>query len=286
MARPRVLLLYNKDRTEVAARLEEVRALLRRHAELVGEFEADATPLPDGADVQLAVVLGGDGTLLGQARRLLDLRIPMIGVNFGRLGLLAEFDWDSLVQHAASVFDGMPIVRERMVLEASVHEPDGERVFHGVAINDCVVTAGFPFRMIELLLHIDDDEGPDLTGDGVIISSAIGSTAYNVSAGGPIVHPDVEAIVITPNAAHSLAFRPIVVPASSRLSVRVARANPGTTLVLDGQSAVHLKADQVLRVRRHAHRVRFVGNPSTTYWRTLLDKMRWAAPPSYRDRGQ
>ncbi|MCA9285321.1 MAG: NAD(+)/NADH kinase [Phycisphaerales bacterium] len=286
MSRPRVLLLLNHARDEVSERLDEVRRTLGDLAEVVLELEADNAPLPTGIEADLAVVLGGDGTLLGQARRLLDLAIPMVGVNFGRLGLLAEFDWTSLVQNAEAVFGGQPIVRERMVLEAAVENERGETVYRGVAINDCVVTAGYPFRMIELLLHIDDDEGPDLTGDGVILSTPIGSTAYNVSAGGPIVHPDLDAIVITPSAAHSLAFRPIVAPGSAVLRAVMIRANPGTTLVLDGNSAVHLAPGQTVTVRRHGQRVKFVGNPSTTYWRTLLDKMRWAAPPNYRDRGR
>lgn len=289
--RPRVILLPNRTRPEVAERLDEVRAVLRRWVEISHELDAELAPLPPDVDGDLAVVLGGDGTLLGQGRRLLDLGAPLIGVNFGRLGFLAEFDWQGLMEHAAVVFSADPevrgrLVRERLVLEALTIDDDGaDPQLIGVALNDCVVSAGSPFRMIELQFHVGDEEGPDLAGDGVIVATPTGSTAYNVSAGGPIVHQSLECMIITPNAAHSLAFRPIVAPASSELRLKVVRANTGTALVLDGQPAATLRAGQTVIVRRHARRAKFVGNPATSYWRTLIEKMRWGAPPTYRDRG-
>ncbi len=211
--------------------------------------------------------------------------MPLVGVNFGRLGFLAEFDWQTLQQHAAIVFGPDPPTFERMMLAASVYGPDGEAKHSGVAINDCVITAGMPFRMIELHVAIDSAEGPTLRADGVIVSTPVGSTAYNVSAGGPIVDPQLEAMIVTPIAAHSLAFRPFVLCPSCELTIQVARANPGTSLVLDGQVPVTLEEGQTVIIHRHARKASFVANPSTSYWRILLDRMRWAAPPSYRDRG-
>jgi NAD+ kinase len=228
------------------------------------------------------VVLGGDGTLLSQARRLLDRDLPLVGVNFGRLGFLAEFDWESLQRHAAVVFGPSPPVPERMILSAEVQEPGGAVTHRGVAINDCVVTAGLPFRMIELALTIDGSPGPALRGDGVIVSTPVGSTAYNVSAGGPIVDPRLDATIVTPLAAHSLAFRPFVLTPDCVLRVRVTRGNEGTSLVLDGQVHVCLGTGQTVQIRRDGRRVRFVTNPATSYWQILLDKMRWAAPPTFR----
>jgi NAD+ kinase len=289
---PAVLLLTNCSRPGVAERLEEATAIIRRHAELRAAVEVDDAPVAAVPEFDVAVVLGGDGTILSQARRLLDRRRPLVGVNFGRLGFLAEFDWDSFVTHAAMVFGPSPLVRDRMVLSASVSSADGEPRFASSAINDCVVAAGPPYRMIELKIRTHGafdsalgDGGPDLTGDGVIVSTPIGSTAYNVSAGGPIVHPDVDAIVLTPNAPHSLAFRPIVLPGSAELVITVTRSNEGTALVLDGQVMQLLNVGDIIRLSRHPVRARLVGNPSNSYWNTLLDKMRWAAPPTYRDRG-
>jgi NAD+ kinase len=142
--------------------------------------------------------------------------------------------------------------------------------------------------MIDLRRSIDGAPGPALSGDGIIVSTATGSTAYNVSAGGPIVGPGVDAHVITPIAAHSLAFRPVVVPAAARIEITVDRANDdgrgmGTTLVLDGQVFTRLHGNERIAVTRHPRAARFVTNARANYWQTLIDKMRWAEGP--RNRG-
>ncbi len=286
MSRPRVLLLSARSRPEVAELLGEVRQTIARYADITAELDADGQPLPGDTSADLAVVLGGDGTLLSQARRVVCRNLPLVGVNFGRLGFLAEFDWQSLQEHAEVVFGPSPPIRELMILAITSHDRAGNAVHEGIAINDCVITAGSPFRMIELQLSIDGAEGPALAGDGVIVATPVGSTAHNVSAGGPIVDPKLEAMIITPLAAHSLAFRPFVLCPTCELRVEVTRANPGTSLVLDGQVSMPLAAGQVVTIRRHPSTARFVANPATSYWRILLDKMRWAAPPTYRDRGK
>lgn len=284
-SRPRVVLIANRSRHEVVAMIDDVHRLVSEHATIVGEIDADDGPLAPDLKSDLAVALGGDGTMISQARRLASKRIPLIGVNFGRLGVLAEFDMHSLRQHAAIVFGPHPPVHEHLIIDIAVLDESGAESRREKAINDCVITAGPPFRMIELEISINGNEGPTLTGDGVIIATPIGSTAYNVSAGGPIVQPTLDAMIITPIAAHSLAFRPIVVGTGGAIEIDIARANAGTTLVIDGQATVPLCKGQRVRVARHTDRARFVQNPSSTYWHILLQKMRWAAPPTYRDRG-
>lgn len=284
-SRPRVLLCYDPSRKDVAAHAEEVRGIIAQHAELVATINAGDDGADDAPEADLAVVLGGDGTLLHHARRFVDRELPLVGVNFGRLGFLAEFDLKSLRKHAADLFNDSRSVRKAMMLEAALLDANDQPRSVHLAINDAVITAGAPFRMIELCIGLDSSDGPYLSGDGVILSTPTGSTAYNVSAGGPIVAPGVEAIIITPLSPHSLAFRPLVVNGDLEVTIEVRRANPGTTLVLDGQESVPLNAGDRVRVRRHSRAARFVSNPSMSYWRVLLDKMRWAAPPSYRDRG-
>ncbi len=285
MARPRVLLLADRSRPDVVELLDDIRSGIAQHAELTGEFETNGDALPANVPADLAVVLGGDGTLLSQARRVVDRDLPLVGVNFGRLGFLAEFDWQSLQQHAEVVFGPDPPIFERMMLAAAVSGPGGDSRHSPVAINDCVVTAGTPFRMIQLQLSIDGALGPALGGDGVIVATPVGSTAYNVSAGGPIVDPKLEAMIITPLAAHSLAFRPFVLCPDCEVRIEVVRANEGTSLVLDGQVSMPVGRGQTVTIQRHAKKARFVANPATTYWQILLQKMRWAATPTYRDRG-
>lgn len=262
--------------------IDAVRGRIVRRAAVHAELEANGELLPDDLEADLAVVVGGDGTLISQARRLLDLQVPVVGINFGRLGFLAEFDALTLEQHAEAIFGPEPPIVEYLVLAATITDPDGRTTGPYVAINECVVTAGEPFRMIDARIIIDGAPGPSLRGDGVIIATPTGSTAYNVSAGGPIVHPVVEAFIINPLCAHSLAFRPIVVSDRSELTVEVTRANPGTTVVFDGQVSRPMPAGSKVTLRRHNRNALFVTNPSTTYWRILLDKMGWAAPPSYR----
>ncbi len=282
-----VLLLVNRNKPQMASAVSEVRDLIARHARLTGELDADSATitLPKGTD--LIVVLGGDGTLLAQARRCLGFGLPLLGVNLGNLGFLAEFDLQTLRSQAATILGGDPLdCYERMLIRAEVHPRQGKPESAGLALNDCVITAGPPFRLIELGLQIDGHDGPLIRGDGVIISTPAGSTAYCVAAGGPIVSPEVPSLTVTPLAAHSLAFRPVVLPGDSRIEVTVNRANTakggqagGTTLVLDGQTARSLATGDRVLFQRHDQQVRFVRNPLSSYWETLVRKMHWAAQP-------
>ncbi|MCA9289641.1 MAG: NAD(+)/NADH kinase [Phycisphaerales bacterium] len=281
----RVLLLSRRSRPETQEVLAALPAAIAGYAEIVADIDVDDDPRPEINGADRAIVIGGDGTILSEARRFLDRDLPFIGVNVGRLGFLAEFDLDSLARHAAVVFGDHPPLRRCTVLAVTVRAADGTIRHDGVALNDCVVTAGRPFRMIELMLSADGAAGPVLNGDGVIISTPVGSTAYNVSAGGPIVHPAVDAIVVTPLAPHSLAFRPVVLPATAVLEIAITRPNESTSLVLDGQAALTLEIDDTVTIRRTPQHARLVVNPETSYWTILLEKMRWAAPPNYRDRG-
>ncbi|MSR29731.1 MAG: NAD(+)/NADH kinase [Phycisphaerales bacterium] len=281
----KALLAASPDRPTTASIIADVRKIVSAHAEIVAEVNTDSSELSANLQFDRLVAVGGDGTLIAQVRRILNRGVPLVGVNSGRLGFLAEFDLEGLANSAESVFGPNPLIRQRMVIDVSVRRRDGERVFSGVAVNDAVISAGLPFRMIELQMGFSGQPGPDIAGDGVIVASPLGSTAYNVSAGGPIVHPDVEALIVTPICPHSLAFRPIVLPSHIDVTVSVERANPGTTLVLDGQTIVRLSAGDTVIIGRHQSMARLVGNPEVTYWQQLLSKMRWAAPPTYRDRG-
>lgn len=286
-----VLLLVNRTKPRVCDALGEIRDLLERHGTVAGELDTIGPPLTDDHGADMIMVLGGDGTLLAQARRCVDLGLPMIGVNLGTLGFLAEFDLDALKRQAPSLLgDGELELTERLLIEADVVGADGAVAFSGLALNDAVITAGPPFRMIEIALRVDGEESATLNGDGVIVSTPVGSTGYSVSAGGPIVAPSVDAISITPIAAHSLSFRPIVVPSASTIELDLRRANraggngaleggEGTTLVLDGQVLLPLEEGCRVVIRRHGRVARLVHNRETSYWATLMRKMHWAAAP-------
>ncbi len=279
---PSILLIANRTKPEAARTADALRPVLMRHG-AVTEIASGDDPLPPGLAFDVAVVVGGDGTLIGETRRIVALGKPIVGVNAGRLGFLAEFDVADLEKHAALIFAANPPLRERMLLSVEVARAGGGTGDSGLAINDAVVTAGTPHRMIEMSLSVDDDEsGVDITGDGVIVATPTGSTAYSASAGGPIVHPDVEGITITPICAQSLAFRPVVIGAHERIVLALRRVNEGTCVVLDGQRFIALAQGDRVTVERHALRAKFVANPSNRYWDALRAKMRWAAPPSFR----
>ena len=277
----KALLIVNREKPEAARTADAIRSMIARHAE-VAEIDAGDEALAPSVAFDVAVVVGGDGTLIAQTRRLLNHGRPIVGVNAGRLGVLAEFDAADLERHAALVFSAKPPLRERMLLSVEVEHAGGARE-SGTAINDAVVTAGSPHRMIEMALTVDDDDaGVDITGDGVIVATPTGSTAYSASAGGPIVHPDVGGITITPICAQSLAFRPVVVPARETVALWMRRANEGTCVVLDGQRHIPLGRGDTVRLKEHERKALFVANPSNRYWDALRAKMKWAAPPSYR----
>lgn len=289
----RILLLFNSRKPDVVASLDEVRRIISAHGTIAAEADAATdSPITNARGADLIVVLGGDGTLLSQSRRCVNLHLPMLGVNLGKLGFMAEFDLAALRDQAAALFDGGPLVlQDRPLIHAAIHA-DAHARFEGLALNDCVVTAGPPYRMISISMRIDGQTGPTVDGDGLIVSTPIGSTAYSVSAGGAIISPDVDALAITPIAAHSLSFRPVVVAGSSTVELVLQRVNDppagqtggGTTLVLDGQVLVPLARGERIVLRRNGTPVRFVRNPRSGYWTTLLNKMNWAAPLRGRTR--
>lgn len=317
-----VLLVVNRTKPDVESALPEIRDLIASAgAKVVCEVDADGVPISPGqaAGADLVVVLGGDGTLMSQARRCLGLGLPLLGVNLGKLGFMAEFDLPSLRAQAKHLFGGEPLlIQDRPMLRVTVEGPSngprhpqtpGLGPFDGggamglsrqLALNDAVVTAGPPYRMISIQIRVDGHDGPTVTGDGLIVATAIGSTAYNASAGGPIISPDVPAMVITAIAPHTLSYRPVVVSLESTVELIMIRANDGseaslgplaeldgggcagTALVLDGQVPARLRTEDRVVIRRHEQPARFVRNPAGSYWSTLLTKMRWAAPPAVR----
>jgi NAD+ kinase len=288
----RVLVIANPAKPNVTSVLDGLQPWLSGLAEIVG-VEANCELDLHAVEADMLLVLGGDGTLLSAARRLGNRQLPMMGVNFGRLGFLAEFTPTNFREYLVRYLTvGLPVSRREM-LEASVL-PASEgcaatdtsavirkRRFMATALNDAVVTAGPPFHMVELEISAGDDGGVRYFGDGVIVSTAAGSTAYNVSAGGPIIDAGVDAFCITPICPHSLSFRPVVVSSRSTIVLRAVRVNAGTTLFCDGQASTNLQADERVIISRSDHDALLIDNPDTRAWRSLAEKLHWAVSPKY-----
>ncbi len=288
------ILLTNPRSAEARAAAHDVAAVIRAHGTLLVSGDAESgPPPPEAARADVLIVLGGDGTLLSQARRFVDHDIPLLGVNLGRLGYIAEFSLEAFRDQAGTLLSGAPLqTRSLAMLHASVvHAANGAPRVCGVALNEAVVATGLPRHMIELSIAIDGHMGPSVSGDGLIVSTPIGSTAYNLSAGGPILSPEADAFAITPLAPHSLSFRPVVVSDSSAIELSVLRGagrpagerTQACALVLDGQVSEPLQDGDRVLLRRHERSVRFVSNPRSDYWRTLIERLNWAVPPKRRE---
>lgn len=291
-AMPRsVLLVVNPRKPRAVAASSEVRGLIERHGRLIDQV--DSTGLSEALRShgtasqrpELVVVLGGDGTILSASRACIELGAPLLGINTGKVGFMAGYELGAFRQQAAGLLGHGPLrINEHRTLDGTVVGSDGSVRYSATAVNELVVTAGPPYRMITLDLSIDGQPGPRVSGDGLIVSTPLGSTAYNISAGGPIVAPGVDACVITPIAAHSLSFRPIVLHAEIPVDIGVRSVNAteeaGTTLLIDGQGHHRLLEGDTVRIRPGARTVRFVSDPGVSYWRTLLGKMHWASTPT------
>jgi NAD+ kinase len=228
--------------------------------------------------VDMIVVLGGDGTLLAMAARIAksDRDIPILGVNFGSLGFLTEIRIDELMPSLERVLEGKATLDERAMLQATVHRDDV--VFDTrIVLNDVVFTKGALSRMIELSVSVSGGFVTRVKADGLIIASATGSTAYNLAAGGPIVHPRVDALVLTPIAPHTLTQRPVVIPDSAVVEVRPrAHGIPDDVFITyDGQSGYPLTESDVIQVRKSEHVMRLVKGPARGYFEVLREKLKW-----------
>jgi NAD+ kinase len=192
---------------------------------------------------------------------------------------------DELKEFFPSLSAGKARTDKRMMLGCAIFS-DGKEKFHSAAINDVVITAGPPFKMVELQISVDGQPLAGCISDGLIISTPTGSTAYNLSAGGPILSPKMEAMVITPICPHSLSFRPIVINAESKVEVVGLSVNEGTTVSMDGQISCKLSINDVVKIERNRSDFLVVNNPLRTQWDTLATKLSWAEKPKYKRNGQ
>lgn len=269
----RVVVVGDGRKEIVVEGLREHRPWLEERVQLL---EVDLNGNRDLAhlDADLILVFGGDGTILATARRLGGNPVPVLGVNFGKFGFLAEVP----VEEFRAVFDR--VVRQplassrRMLLACEVHR-DGAKAGSFLAMNDAVVTRGTISRMVHLSLWIDGKEVAAYGGDGLIIATPVGSTAHSLSAGGPIVHPDLAAFIVTPLCAHTLSLRPLVVAAASELVVEVRKKPEETVLTIDGQVFLYLHEGDRIRMTKAANDLLLVDTGRRTYYETLREKLNW-----------
>ena len=223
---------------------------------------------------QLLLVLGGDGTLLAAARVAAPLGIPILPINMGSLGFLTSFMLEEMYPALEQVLAGRFSCSERVMLDVELHR-DGDVIERQSVVNESVINKGALARMIDLQLTIDGDFVCRYRADGLIVATPTGSTAYSLSAGGPIVHPGVESWIITPICPHTLSDRPVVVRDSSLVEVHLAGDTESVFLTLDGQTGIPMQAADVVRMRRAAERLRLIQPAQKSYFEILRNKLKW-----------
>ena len=282
---PKLVIFGDPRKVGVGEAIEEFAGFAKDKAEILASCSVTDCSAEILKECDFAIVFGGDGSIISTARGVSEAGVPVIGVNVGKLGYLAEFSVDELKDFFPRLAKGTAPIAKQMMLSCRVFSNSGgnqTEKFCSSAINDVVITAGPPFRMVELKISVDGQPLAGCLSDGLIISTPTGSTAYNLSSGGPIVSPKMEAMVITPICPHSLSFRPIVINADSIIEIVGIRVNEGTTVSIDGQVSLRLSIDDVVRVEKQSCDFLIVNNPLRSQWDTLATKLSWAEKPKYK----
>ncbi len=228
--------------------------------------------LPEYVDIM--VVLGGDGTFLNVSRLVHRYNIPIVGVNLGGLGFLAEFTQDEIYDIMERIIAGRYEIEEREMLEATLYQ-NGKKSSEYVVLNDFVINNGPISRLVDLALYVDNSRVTTLKADGIILSTPTGSTAYSLSAGGPIVYPTLPVILITPICPHLLTNRPLVISSDSEVKIEVLTDTQDTYLTADGQIGVAVCVGDEIVVKRSESKVKLVKSPFRDYFSILKTKLMW-----------
>lgn len=246
--------------------------LERETAAIVNERGVPKSEVPGACD--LIVVLGGDGTLLSVARFLDSRRVPILAVNFGSLGFLTEITLDEMFPTLELILQGKATVQRRMMIDVAVVR-GGQQFAAYRALNDVVLTKAVLARIIDIDVRIDGYFVATYKADGLIVGTPTGSTAYTLSAGGPILYPTLGAMLVTPIASHTLTFRSLVVPDSASIELSLKATQESVFLTVDGQTGLDLQGDDRIQVRKSASTVELIESPGNSFFDILRRKLKW-----------
>jgi len=279
--KPRVLLLGAGDRQPIRQRAEQLRPVIEQHAQVV---LSDYDCCHDLASVEadFAIVMGGDGSILRAANQMEHRQLPVLGVNLGKLGFLADIDPAELEAVLPEVCAGHCRIVEHLMFECVVKR--GEEIAHRrLGLNETAILGGPPYSILTVDLYIDAELATPYSCDGLIVSTPVGSTAHNLSAGGPILRKSLQAFVISPISPHTLTMRPVVDSADHTFEMRVSEPHDATAVVVDGQVLCRLKGDEQVFVRRSSASFKSIEARGHTYYRTLREKLGWGGDLRARD---
>ncbi|MEX2168743.1 MAG: NAD(+)/NADH kinase [Pirellulales bacterium] len=271
--KPKVVLLADGSRDSLREQAEQHRAMIARECEIVATV-LDLDGAFDPADAEFAIVLGGDGSILRAARLMGQRQLPVLGVNLGKLGFLADVK-PELLEHALTELRyGRHRVDRHVMLECSLLRA-GRTEHLELCLNEVAVLAGPPFKMLDVQLYVDAEWVTSYSCDGLIVSTPVGSTAHSLSAGGPILRKELQAVVISPISPHTLTNRPVVDSADRQYELVVPAPNAGTTLVVDGRAIAQLVPEHRVRIIKSEAVFQLVEVSGHTYYRTLREKLGW-----------
>lgn len=274
----RFFVLGNAERPNVRREAEKLLPWLQQQGEVV-VFDLEQKVNLHDYDADVALVLGGDGAILRAARQMGRKQVPVLGINLGKLGFLADVSPSEVREVIPELIAGNYRVTSHLMFDCEAETEEGPRRCLG--LNEVVVQSGPPFHMLELELAINGEVASTFHGDGLIVSTPVGSTAHGLSAGGPILGQELRAFVVTPICPHSLTSRTIVESADKQFTIMVSRGT-NSYLVVDGQEVWRLPARSCVTVREAAVSFRLVKVAGRSYYRTLHDKLNWGATPNYR----
>lgn len=279
MKRSRVYLVGDLKNPRVRRAVAELEPWLKGRVSVTGVCSEPSAPLRPGRS-DLVLILGGDGAILSAATRLDGSRVPAIGIRLGHFGFLAELELGTCREQLERIFAGEGTVVERFLLSCVVHR-GGKRGVADRALNDAVITASVPARMVTLHLEVDGQHVATYRGDGLVVSTPVGSTAHSLAAGGPVVEPGSRSILVTPLAAHTLSSRPLVLDWNRRIVIRL---GPGrqraAALAMDGQRIVAVHAEDAISVRRDPRPFRMLTIVERSFFATLREKFQWSGSAS------
>ena len=271
--RPQVVILCAPNRERVLAELKRLRGVIASRADVVAE-DLDFSYDFSGVSPDLVIVLGGDGSILQSARQMGTHQVPVLGVNCGRLGFLAALSPDDFLHAWPEVCCGGFEVIDHLMLSATLIR-DGREIATQLALNEVAVLGGPPYQLLDIDLYADDQLATNYRCDGLIIATPVGSTAYNLSAGGPILRRHLQAMVISPISPHTLTYRPLVDSAETRLELAVTEPNESTSIVVDGRIMSPILPGDRIRVQRAPQIFKMLSVEGQNDYRTLRDKLGW-----------
>jgi NAD+ kinase len=270
---PRAVILADGSRSEMREAVDRLRPTIDRHLHVVGT-SLDFSQSLQASDAEIAIVLGGDGSILRAAHQMGYRQLPVLGVNLGRLGFLAALQPEQLDQALPEITAGRHQVVEHLMIECTVTRA-AKPIYQALCLNEASVLAGPPFKMVDIELYVDGELVTTYSCDGLIVSTPVGSTAHSLSAGGPILRNDMQALTILPISPHTLTHRPVVESADRAIELAVPQPHEGTSLVADGRVLGTLEAADRVRIVRSEARFQMVVVRGQSYYRTLRDKLGW-----------